>query len=199
MRLKLCCVVVAVALALVGCGDDSSSSSGGSDQASATTAARRITILHYVNRQPRPRNPGPHPGARVDQLVIRDIREGQGRAIQAGDIGQFDFISTDWVTGKPIEASWRRRRAFETAIEKGVVIDGWWQGIPGMRTGGRRQITIPPALGFTQTLVPELMDATTYFDVVLIQINPARPRALQEAREAAASTPGGERQIEVGE
>ena len=48
------------------------------------------------------------------------------------------------------DSSWRRRRPFETTIDKGVVIDGWWQAIPGMRVGGRRQILVPPALGFTQ-------------------------------------------------
>jgi FKBP-type peptidyl-prolyl cis-trans isomerase FkpA len=53
------------------------------------------------------------------------------------------------------------------------VIDGWWQGIPGMRVGGRRQLIIPPSLGFTQ--MPELQDATTFFDVVLVEIRPQQP------------------------
>jgi hypothetical protein len=187
MRLKLCCAAVAAALIVSGCGDDSSSSSGNGDQTvAARTTARRVSILHHVNTLPRPASPGPHPGAKVDQLVIRDLRAGQGPAIQAGDTGQFDFIATDWVTGKPLDSSWRRRRQFETQIEKGVVIDGWWQGVPGMRVGGRRQIIVPPALGFTQSLVPGLNRATTYFDIVLVQITPQQPRAMQSAPAPAA-------------
>lgn len=191
MRLKLCCAAMAVALALAGCGDDSGSSDGADAQTATTTASRPQQILHYVNRIERPRNPGPHPGARVDRLIIRDVRKGIGPAIKPGDIGQFEFIGTNWVTGQPLDSSWRRRRPFETAIEKGVVIDGWWQAIPGMRVSGRRQIIVPPSLGFTTTLDPELEAATTYFDVVLVQITPEAPRALQTPEQQRASGTGG--------
>lgn len=182
MRLKLSCAAIAVVLVLAGCGDDSSSSSGnGSDQASATTPARTTAGSElFDNTLPKPRGPGPHPGARVDQLIVRDVRVGEGEEIHAGDTGVFDFIGTNWVTGRPLDDSWGRRRPFETQIEKGVVIDGWWQGIPGMRVGGRRQIVVPPSLGFTQSLVAGLRGATTYFDVVLLDVRPLQPRGLQE-------------------
>lgn len=180
MRLKLCCAAIAAVLVLAGCGEDARDAPETNGSAATTTAPARTTeVLHHVNRLPRPPNPGPHPDAQVDQLVVREIRTGVGPAIQAGDGGMFDFIATNWVTGRPLDSSWRRRRPFETTIDKGVVIDGWWQAIPGMRVGGRRQILVPPALGFTQSLVPGLRDATTYFDVVLLRINPARPRGLQ--------------------
>jgi FKBP-type peptidyl-prolyl cis-trans isomerase len=173
MRLPLCWAAVVVALVIAGCGSDSgSSTSARSEQ----TTARQPQVLHYITREAKPRNPGPHPGARVDHLIVRDIRVGTGPAIHAGDRGIFEFIATNWVTGRPLEASWHRRRPFETQIEHNVVIDGWWQGIPGMRVGGRRQLIIPPSLGFTTN--PELVDATTFFDIVLVQINPLRPPGL---------------------
>lgn len=176
MRALLCCAALVVALVIAGCGSDSgsSSTSAGNDQTTTGTGQ----VLHYITREAKPRNPGPHPGARIDHLIVRDIREGQGPALQAGDSGIFEFISTNWVTGRPVDESWHRRRPFETRIEHGVVIDGWWQGIPGMRVGGRRQIIIPPSLGFTQT--PELVHATTYFDVVLVELRPLRPAGLSE-------------------
>jgi hypothetical protein len=175
MRLKLCGAAVVVALVVAGCGSDSgSSTSAGSDQTTTTTATTR-SIIHYINKYPRPRNPGPHPGARVDHLIIRDIREGTGPEIQAGDSGQFEFIATDWTTGRPLEAAWHKKRTYETQVEHGVVIDGWWQGIPGMRVGGRRQIVIPPSLGFTTSQDPAIRGATTYFDVILLQVNPLEP------------------------
>jgi FKBP-type peptidyl-prolyl cis-trans isomerase len=178
MRVLLCSAAVAVALAIGACGSDSgsSSTSGGGGQTTGA-AARAQQALHYITREPKPSNPGPHPGANADQLIIRDIREGQGPAIQAGDSGIFEFIATNWVTGRRLDEAWHRATPFETQIEKNVVIDGWWQGIPGMRVGGRRQIIIPPALGFTTN--PELADATTFFDIVLVEIRPQQPAGLK--------------------
>jgi FKBP-type peptidyl-prolyl cis-trans isomerase len=183
MRLLLCCAAVAVALIVGGCGSDSGSSSTTGDQAATTTTpVRQVTVLHHVNRLPRPASPGPHPGAKVDQLIVRDVRKGIGPAIKAGDSGQFDFIATDWVTGRSLDSSWRRKRVFSTQIEHNVVIDGWWQGIPGMRVGGERRIIVPPSLGFTSN--PLLLRATTYFDIVLLQIEPQRPTGLGGAARA---------------
>jgi FKBP-type peptidyl-prolyl cis-trans isomerase len=177
MRVLLCCAVIAVALAIAGCGSDSgSSTSAGNDQTTTGSTTRAQTVLHYITREAKPRNPGPHPGARVDQLIVRDIRKGKGPAIRAGDSGIFEFISTDWITGEKLEEAWHKKRPFETQIERNVVIDGWWQGIPGMRTGGRRQIVIPPSLGFTSN--PLLSNTTTFFDVVLVEIRPQAPAAL---------------------
>jgi len=177
MRVLLCCAAAVAALALAGCGGSSPSSDSGKTQAThATThAAKPQPVLHYITREVRPRNPGPHPGARVERLIVREIRRGKGPAIRAGDTGIFEFIATDWITGRAIESSWHRRRPFETKIEHNVVIDGWWQGIPGMRVGGRRQIIIPPSLGFTTN--PDLQSETTFFDVTLVQITPQQPPA----------------------
>ena len=178
MRVLLCSAAVAVALAVVGCGSDSGSSSSTN---TTSSSQRQQTVLHYITREAKPRNPGTHPNARVDHLIVKDIRRGTGAAIRSGDSGIFEFIATNWVTGRRLEESWHRRRPFETQIEKNVVIEGWWQGIPGMRVGGRRQLIIPPSLGFTTN--PTLANATTFFDVVLVEIRPQRPAGLggQEA------------------
>jgi peptidylprolyl isomerase len=180
MRLTLCAVAVAAALVVAGCGDDSSPSSS-NDQAATTTPAQTTPEL-YKNTLPQPSGPGPHPGARIDQLVIRDLRVGSGPEIHSGDNGTFDFISTDWTTGRRVDQSWQRARPFETTIEHGVVIDGWWQGIPGMRVGGRRTIIVPPSLGFTSNAPAELTGATTYFDIVLLGVRPLQPAAMAAPR-----------------
>lgn len=189
MRVLLCSAAVAVALAVGGCGSDSDSSSNADGDRTTTTARPQgQRVLHYITREAKPRNPGPHPNARVDRLIIRDIRRGVGPAIRAGDRGIFEFIATNWVTGRHLDEAWHRKRPFETHIEKGVVIDGWWQGIPGMRVSGRRQIIIPPSLGFTTN--PELVNATTFFDVVLVRINPQRPAGLEERSPEAEGATG---------
>jgi hypothetical protein len=184
MRVLLCSVAVAVALAVAGCGSDSGSSSSSS---TTRSSRRQQVVLHYITREPKPRNPGPHPNARVDRLIIRDIRRGKGPAIRSGDSAIFEFIATNWITGAPLEESWHRPRPFETQIEKNVVIDGWWQGIPGMRVGGRRQLIIPPSLGFTTN--PLHAGDTTFFDVVLVEIRPQRPTGLGGATQATSPPP----------
>jgi peptidylprolyl isomerase len=184
MRVLLCSAVVAVALAVAGCGSDSGSSSSTN---TTRSSQRGQVILHYITREAKPRNPGPHPHARVDHLIVKDLRRGQGPAIRSGDSGIFEFIATNWVTGKKLEESWHRRRPFETQIEKNVVIEGWWQGIPGMRVGGRRQLIIPPALGFTTN--PLHAGQTTFFDIVLVEIRRQAPPGLGGATQATAPPP----------
>ncbi len=190
MRVLLCSVAVMVALAIGGCGSDSDSSSSSTrtgDTGASTAPAQAQRILHYITREAKPTNPGPHPGARVDRLIVRELRRGIGPAIRAGDRGIFEFISTDWVSGRVLEESWHRRRPFEVQLEKNVVIDGWWQGLVGMRVSGRRQLIIPPALGFTTN--PQLAELTTFFDVVLVEIRPQRPAGLGGDPPAGAPTP----------
>lgn len=176
MRLKFCGAAIAAMLLVAGCGSGSSSKTSTHASSARTTTRSAPQYYYYTNKYPKPRNPGPHPGARIDHLIVHDVRKGIGPEIHAGDTGTFEFIATNYGTGRTLETSWHRRRPFETQIEHNVVIDGWWQGIPGMRVGGRRQIIIPPALGFTNN--PLLQGATTYFDIVLNKITPQQPRAL---------------------
>jgi peptidylprolyl isomerase len=159
-------------MVFTGCGGDSSSSKRSAAQTTAPARAGPNIIREPFSK---PANPGPHPGAKVDHLVVKDVVRGTGPEIHAGDSGIFDFIASDWVTGAPIESSWKRPRPFETRIEHNVVIDGWWQGIPGMRVGGRRRLILPPELGFTQGMNPEVQNSTLYYDVVLLGVRPQEP------------------------
>ncbi|HEX4806224.1 MAG TPA: FKBP-type peptidyl-prolyl cis-trans isomerase [Conexibacter sp.] len=179
-------------LLIAGCGGSSSRTSASRQTTATTTATTGTTAtteaasVFFVNRYPKPANPGPHPGARVDQLVIRDVHKGTGPVIHAGDTGVFEFIATDWITGRPIEAAWHKSRPFETRVEHNVVIDGWWQGIPGMHVGGERRILIPPSLGFTNN--PSEQGATTYFDVVLNRVIPEQPAGVNGGGSSTTSS-----------
>lgn len=177
--LALCCV--AAALTATGCGSSSKSSSNGDGSSTTAQTTPKATTTPIAEPFKRPPNPGPHPGAKVDHLIVKDVVKGDGTEIQAGDTGVFDFIATNWVTGKPLDSAWGKKKPFSTTIDRGVVIDGWWQGIPGMRVGGRRQLLIPPSLGFTSNPNPTVHDATTFFDVVLRAVIPAQPEGTGQA------------------
>ena len=53
-----------------------------------------------------------------------------------------------WSSGKQFDASWDRDESFDFRLGAGQVIQGWDYGVAGMKVGGRRRLTIPPALGY---------------------------------------------------
>ncbi len=82
------------------------------------------------------------------QLGIVDIIDGDGEQAQAGQIAEVHYVGVSWNTGNEFDASWNRGQTFSFKLGGGQVISGWDQGVVGMRIGGRRELTIPPALGY---------------------------------------------------
>ncbi len=184
--------LTAAALLFAGCGgdDDKSDTTAAADTAAATTPATRTTSdpaatpIRNPYREP---TAEAHPGARVDQLIIRDIRVGDGEEIQAGDTAIVDYYGALYSNGRKFDASWDRREPLEIGIDQGGVIAGWWQGIPGMRIGGRRVLIIPPALGYgdqEQAAIPR--NSTLFFVVDLLGIRRAQPAGAAQQQAPAA-------------
>jgi peptidylprolyl isomerase len=89
--------------------------------------------------------PGEAPPA---ELAIEDLEEGTGAEAAAGQEVEVHYVGVAWSTRKQFDASWDRGDPFRFGLGQGQVIKGWDQGVAGMRVGGRRQITIPPHLGY---------------------------------------------------
>jgi peptidylprolyl isomerase len=83
-----------------------------------------------------------------DQLVIVDDVVGDGAEASAGDTVSVHYVGVAWSTGSQFDASWDRMEPFRFGLGGGHVIQGWDQGVAGMRVGGRRTLTIPPELGY---------------------------------------------------
>ena len=81
-------------------------------------------------------------------LVIDDIEEGDGNAAVAGADVTVHYVGVSWSTGQQFDASWDRMEPFRFGLGQGQVIQGWDQGVQGMKIGGRRRLTIPPHLGY---------------------------------------------------
>jgi peptidylprolyl isomerase len=81
-------------------------------------------------------------------LEIEDLAVGSGDEAIAGSNVDVHYVGVSWSTGEEFDASWDRGDLFSFDLGKGQVISGWDQGVEGMRTGGRRRITIPPHLGY---------------------------------------------------
>jgi peptidylprolyl isomerase len=81
-------------------------------------------------------------------LVTKDLITGTGKTATSGSTVTVNYVGVLYNTGKQFDASWSHGQPFTTPLAKGQVIDGWVQGIPGMKVGGRRELIIPPSLAY---------------------------------------------------
>ena len=58
------------------------------------------------------------------------------------------YVGVAWSTGEEFDASWNRGVPLDFQVGVGQVIQGWDQGLLGMREGGRRKLTIPSHLAY---------------------------------------------------
>lgn len=82
------------------------------------------------------------------ELVIDDLVVGTGDEAVKGKNVDVHYVGVAWSNGKQFDASWDRRETFEFRLGAGQVIQGWDEGVAGMKVGGRRQLTIPPHMGY---------------------------------------------------
>lgn len=87
-------------------------------------------------------------GARPATLRVRDITRGTGPEARAGQEVEVHYVGVAWSTGREFDASWNREQTFHFTLGAHMVIPGWDQGVAGMRVGGRRELIIPPHLGY---------------------------------------------------
>jgi len=87
-------------------------------------------------------------GGTPTDLVIIDLIDGEGDEAKAGDQVQVHYVGVAHSTGEEFDASYNRGAPLDFPLGAGRVIQGWDQGVVGMKVGGRRQLVIPPHLGY---------------------------------------------------
>jgi peptidylprolyl isomerase len=147
------------ALGLAGC--SSSSSTTTTTGASSTTAAPSTTSggpastiapIPIQDRSPAGTH-GQEPtvtvpsGTPPSQLESADLIAGTGKAAEPGDTVTVQYVLATYSSGKVIQASWTSQ-PFTFTLGEGQVIKGWDEGVVGMKVGGRRELIIPPSLGY---------------------------------------------------
>ena len=150
MRRALVLPAVA-ALAIAGCGSSASGSS--SSQKPAKTANPTATAtavspggpLKDLSQKPAVKVPRGKP---PKKRVIKDIVKGKGPVAHPGEFVTVQYVGVSWSTGKQFDASWDHGQPFQFPLGAGQVIPGWDKGVKGMRVGGRRELIIPPKLGY---------------------------------------------------
>lgn len=131
------------------------------------------------NKVPEPA-PEPRPATQREpekpepaDLIKEDISVGTGPECKEGDKVKVHYTGRLLKTNYMFDSS-VGKEPFELTIGAGEVIKGWDQGLPGMKVGGKRKLTIPSKLGYGDTGSPPKIPgkATLVFDVELVAIVP---------------------------
>ncbi|GAB2663380.1 FKBP-type peptidyl-prolyl cis-trans isomerase [Gordonia jinhuaensis] len=85
-------------------------------------------------------------GPAPTELTIKDVVVGDGEEAVAGGVVDVHYVGVEYDTGEEFDSSWNRGQSARFPLDR--LIPGWQEGIPGMKVGGRRQLTVPPELAY---------------------------------------------------
>ena len=108
-------------------------------------------------------------------LQYRDIKEGTGEKPKKGQTCVMHYTGWLWengAKGKKFDSSVDRGEPFDFPIGTGRVIKGWDEGVLSMKVGGKRELLIPPNLGYGSRGAGRVIppNATLLFEVELLKI-----------------------------
>jgi peptidylprolyl isomerase len=105
-------------------------------------------------------------------LKTKDLVVGTGATVTLTDTITVNYVGALYSNGKVFDSSWSRKTTLSTVLSQ--VIKGWGDGLVGMRVGGRRELIIPPSLGYGKAGDPPTIpaNATLIFIVDMLAITP---------------------------
>jgi peptidylprolyl isomerase len=146
-----------------------------SDPAAAQAKAGAAPSAKPANAAPTP-TPAPTPTAPAapeKPLQKIDVVVGKGQEAKSGDNVSVHYTGT-LENGEKFDSSKDRNQPFQFKLGQGRVIQGWDQGVPGMKVGGKRKLVIPPSLGYgARGAGPKIPpNSVLLFEVELLEIKP---------------------------
>ena len=82
------------------------------------------------------------------ELRIVDEIQGAGKEATPGATVSCHYVGVTYSGGEEFDASWNRGEPLDFTVGIGQVIQGWDQGLLGMKVGGRRRLEIPSELAY---------------------------------------------------
>jgi peptidylprolyl isomerase len=136
-------LVAVLALGTAACGGDESGSGSESGPGSC-----EITVSKDMTKKPEITIPDC--ATKPTKLKVVDIVKGSGPEAKAGGTVAAQYVGESWSTKKQFDASWDHGgQPYPVApLGQAGVIQGWNEGLIGMKQGGRRLLIIPPELGY---------------------------------------------------
>ena len=105
-------------------------------------------------------------------LGIEDTVLGEGESAAPGRDVTVHYAG--WLAdGTQFDSSKEKDDPFEFTLGKAEVMAGWEQGLPGMKVGGRRRLTVPPELAYGEAGAGDVIppNATLTFEVELLAVS----------------------------
>ncbi len=152
-RLVMSSLAVA-ALVLSACGDEQTSEAGDTTAVAPTevvdTTAPTASLVPTDTAAPtNPDKPEVSiPAELPTELVVTDLVEGTGPAAAEGDLVVVDYVGVRSADGTEFDNSYDRGQPFPVTLGAGGVIQGWDDGLVGIKAGGQRQLDIPADLAY---------------------------------------------------
>jgi FKBP-type peptidyl-prolyl cis-trans isomerase len=155
---KLLMLSLAALLLFAACGggDEGNDAGGGSDEDAAAASQEECPT---------------EPTETDSGLIIKEIECGDGEEAEDGDTLEVHYEGR-LEDGTKFDASRDHGSTFEFQVGAGQVIQGWDEGLIGMKIGGTRELTIPPELGYGAAGSPPVIppNSTLVFVVELVDI-----------------------------
>ena len=103
-------------------------------------------------------------------LEYKNLKVGSGSEAQLGDIALIHFVG--WLDkkgqrGQEIYNSRIEQEPVSFVIGTDKVMQGWNEGVIGMKVGGTRLLRIPPELGYGAKAVEEVVPANAYLQFII--------------------------------
>lgn len=107
----------------------------------------------------------------MSELVIEVLTAGTGAEAKSGDRVTVHYVGT-LTSGKKFDSSRDRGKGFGFKLGAGNVIEGWDKGVPGMKIGEVRKLTIPSEMAYGAAGFPPLIgpNETLVFEVELLSV-----------------------------
>jgi peptidylprolyl isomerase len=86
-------------------------------------------------------------GAAPTSMELDNLITGKGAVAEQNDTVELQYVLATYSTRKVVQSSWTSS-PFSTSLTDSAVIPGFFDGVVGMRVGGRRELVIPPSLGY---------------------------------------------------